>query len=313
LAQLPRQDAAVQKLDITVEVARRLVATQFPQWADLSIRPVAHDGWDNTTFRLGGELSLRLPSHDDYVAQVGKEQRWLPVLAPVLPHRIPEPLALGRPDDIFPRPWSVYRWIDGAIAARADVRDLAAFATDLGTFLAALQSIDATDGPAAGAHSFFRGSPLGVYDADVRHAIDALGDDIDGGAVASLWESAVATSWPRPPVWVHGDVATSNLLVDDAGALRAVIDFGCCAVGDPACDLVIAWTFLDGASREAFRAALPLDDDTWRRGRGWALWKALITMADAARGGTPVAAAATRCGWRLSPAETIDAVLGEKR
>jgi aminoglycoside phosphotransferase (APT) family kinase protein len=313
MAQLRRQDAVMQKRDITVDVARRLVAAQFPQWADLAILPVAHDGWDNTTFRLGDELSLRLPSHDDYIAQIGKEQRWLPMLAPLLPRRIPEPVATGRPDGTFPRPWSVYRWIDGVIAGRAAVSDLTAFATDLGTFLASLQSIDATDGPAAGAHSFFRGSALGVYDADARQAIDVLGDDIDAGAAARLWHSAIATSWTRPPVWVHGDIAASNLLVDDVGALRAVIDFGCCAVGDPACDLVIAWTFFDGASREAFRTALALDDDTWRRARGWALWKALITMAEAARGGMPVASAAERCGWRLTPAETIDAVLGEER
>jgi aminoglycoside phosphotransferase (APT) family kinase protein len=307
------EDVAMQKRDITVEVARRLVAAQFPQWADRPIRPVLHDGWDNTTFRLGDELSLRLPSDDGYVAQIAKEHRWLPVLAPLLPRRIPEPVAMGRPDGTFPRPWSVYRWIDGETASRARVRDLTAFANDLGTFLATLQSVDTTDGPAAGAHSFFRGSALGVYDADARQAIDTLGDDIDADAVTSLWESALATSWPRPPVWVHGDVAASNLLADDAGALRAVIDFGCCAVGDPACDLVIAWTFFDGASREAFRAALGFDDDTWRRGRGWALWKALITMAEATRGGAPVASASTRCGWRLTPAETIEAVLGEER
>ena len=90
------------------------------------------------------------------------------------------------------------------------------------------------------------------------------------------------------------------------------VDFGCSAVGDPACDLVIAWTFFEGPSRAAFRSALPLDDDTWQRGRGWALWKALITIAEAARGGAPVAVVATRCGWRLTPAETVAAVVAEQ-
>ena len=303
----------MRKGDITVEVARRLVAAQFPQWAELPVRPVAHDGWDNTTFRLGDELSLRLPSDDGYVAQIAKEHRGLPVLAPLLPRSIPEPVAVGRPDGAFPRPWSIYRWIDGEIAGHAPIADLSAFATDLATFLATLQSIDSTDGPAAGAHSFFRGSPLTVYDDDARQAIGALAGDIDTDAVTALWESAIATTWDRAPVWVHGDVAPSNLLVADDGALRAVIDFGCSAVGDPACDLVIAWTFFAGASRKAFVAASALDDDTWQRGRGWALWKALITMAEARRGGPPVAAAPARCGWRLAPAETIAAVLGEQR
>lgn len=303
----------MRKGDITAEVARRLVAAQFPRWADLPVRPVAHDGWDNTTFRLGDELSLRLPSDEGYVAQIAKEHHWLPELAPHLPRRIPEPVAVGRPDAAFPRPWSVYRWIPGEIASAAAIADLSAFATDLAAFLAALQSIDATGGPAAGAHSFFRGSPLAVYDADARQAIGVLGDDIDTAAVTDLWTSAIATSWGRPPVWVHGDVAASNLLVGEDAQLRAVIDFGCCAVGDPACDLVIAWTFFAGASREAFVAGLALDDDTWQRGRGWALWKALITMAEATRGGPSVASAAERCGWRLTPAQTIAAVLAEQR
>jgi aminoglycoside phosphotransferase (APT) family kinase protein len=303
----------MRKGDITVEVARRLITAQFPQWADLPIRAVTHDGWDNTTFRLGDELSLRLPSADGYVAQIDKEQRWLPRLAPRLPVRIPEPVALGEPDDAFPRPWSIYRWIGGTIASDAAIGDPTALATDVAAFLAALQSIDATDGPPAGPHSFERGSALHVYDADARAAIAALAGVIDTAAVTTLWESAVATLWGRPPVWVHGDVAASNLLVGDDGALQAVIDFGCSAVGDPACDLVIAWTFFDGGSREAFRDGLPLDATTWQRGRGWALWKALITMAEAARSGTSTHAARARSGWRLTPEQTIAAVLAEER
>ena len=58
---------------------------------------------------------------------------------------------------------------------------------------------------------------------------------------------------------MHGDITNSNLLVQN-GRLSAVLDFGCSAVGDPACDLAIAWTFFAGESREAFRDALALDD-----------------------------------------------------
>ncbi len=82
-----------------------------------------------------------------------------------------------------------------------------------------------------------------------------------------------------PPVWFHGDVASGNLLVED-GRLGAVSGFGTSGVGDPACDLAIAWTHFGGESRDAFRAALGLDDATWARGREWTLWKALITSAE---------------------------------
>ena len=268
----------ITKADITVSLVRRLVATQFPHWADLPIEPVEVDGWDNATFHLGRAMLVRLPSAEGYAAQVAKEQRWLPRLAPHLPLPIPVPLGMGAPGDGYPWPWSVYRWLEGATAAVAPITDLTEFATTLAHFLVALQRIDASDGPAAGPHSFFRGGPLAVYDAETRRAVAALDGAIDTAAVTEGWNTALAVPWSGPPVWVHGDVAAGNLLVQ-AGRLSAVIDFGCSAVGDPACDLSIAWTFLAGASREAFRAALPLDSSTWARGRGWALWKALITLA----------------------------------
>ena len=116
------------------------------------------------------------------------------------------------------------------------------------------------------------------YDGETRQAIAKLDGRIDSDAATEVWERALASAWQGPPVWVHGDVASGNLLVRD-GRLSAVIDFGTSGVGDPACDLYIAWTFLEGESRDAFRAALPLDEATWQRGRGWTLWKALITLA----------------------------------
>ena len=265
-------------MDIDAALVGRLIAAQFPQWAGLPIRPVANGGWDNRTFHLGERMAVRLPSAARYVAQVEKEQRWLPRLAPFLPLPIPVPLATGLPGEGYPWPWSVCRWLDGDTARAARIADLPRFAADLARFLTALQRIDAADGPAAGPHSFWRGGPLATYDAEIRQAIATLEGRVDAEAVTAVWEAALAAPWRGPPVWFHGDVSPGNLLVQ-AGRLSAVIDFGCSGVGDPACDLAIAWTVFEGESREVFRRALPLDAGAWARGRGWTLWKALIVWA----------------------------------
>jgi aminoglycoside phosphotransferase (APT) family kinase protein len=186
---------------------------------------------------------------------------------------------MGQPSVAYAFPWSIYRWIDGEPATAAPVSDLTEFATTLAGFLVALQAVDPAEGPAAGTHNFFRGGPVATYDAETRQAIAALAGEIDAQLAAEVWETALASSWQQRPVWVHGDIASGNLLVRD-GRLAAVIDFGSSGVGDPACDLYIAWTFLDRKGRDVFRAALPLDDETWQRGRGWTLWKALIVHAE---------------------------------
>ncbi len=263
---------------IDAALATRLVSAQFPEWAGLPVVPVELPGWDNRTFRLGDTMTVRLPTADGYVPSVGKEHAWLPRLAPQLPLPIPVPLALGAPGHEYPWPWSVRRWIDGHVSSRERIRDLVAFARDLAGFLGALQRIDATGGPSAGAHCFHRGGDLEVYDAETREAVIALGTRIDGAAAIDVWQTALAATWTGPPVWFHGDIATGNLLLDDRGDLSAVIDFGTSGVGDPACELVIAWTLFEGESRAEFRRLMPADEAMWARARGWALWKALITI-----------------------------------
>lgn len=295
---------AVDKAQITSMLVQRLIAAQFPQWSHLEVTPVEHDGWDNTSFRLGNQMSVRLPSADGYVAQVEKEHRWLPVLAPQLPLPIPTPMAKGVATDEFRRPWSVYGWLPGRAANVGEIADRVQFCADLANFLTALQRIDTTDGPVAGPHSHFRGSPLNTYDHDTRQCIRALGSIIDTHTILDVWDRALATEWDREPVWVHGDMAASNLLVLD-GRLSAVIDFGCSSVGDPACDLVIAWTLFSGDSRRAFADGLSLDEGTWARARGWAMWKALITYRDAIAAGS-VGAAEQRFGWRVNASNIID-------
>lgn len=278
---------------IDVALARRLVDAQFPQWSALPIAEVEVDGWDNRTFRLGPALTVRLPSGDWYAKQVDKEQRWLPVLAPQLPLPIPTPVAHGAPDAGYPYPWSVYRWLEGELASRARIDDLTAFATTLAGFLSALRRADATDGPPPGEHNFFRGGPLATYEQEALEALDKLGDEVPRDAILRAWEDAMSTTWDRDAVWLHGDVAVGNLLVRD-GRLAAVLDFGSSGTGDPACDVVIAWTFLSGASRDRFRDELDVDAATWSRGRGWALWKALITLVGHLERDSPGAATPRR-------------------
>ncbi len=282
-------------------LAARLVAAQFPEWADLPVVPVEAQGWDNRTFRLGADMTVRLPSAAGYARSVEKEHTWLPRLAPQLPLPIPTPLGLGRPTAEYPWPWSVRRWLPGRPARPDLIADQAGFARELAGFLAALQRCDPTAGPAAGAHSFHRGGSLAVYDTETRDAIATLGPRIDGDRATAAWDSALAATWTGAPVWFHGDVAAGNLLVVGC-RLAAVIDFGTCGVGDPASDLVITWTLLDASGREAFRSSMPADAAMWARGRGWALWKALITVA-APDAGSEVAAAAGR---------VVDEVLAEQ-
>jgi aminoglycoside phosphotransferase (APT) family kinase protein len=265
---------------ITAELVARLVADQHPRWAGLPVVPVEADGWDNRTYRLGDTLTVRLPTHERYVAAVAKEDRWLPVLAPQLPLAVPEPVATGRPGAGYPHPWSVRRWIPGRPVGSAPVEDLTAFARTLAGFLRALRRADPTGGPAAGAHSFFRGCPPEHYDDEVVRSLESLGPAVDRPGARTVWRDALASHWTGTPVWFHGDIAPGNLLLDDRGRLTAVLDFGTSGVGDPACELVIAWTFLHGEARSAFRAEVGLDDDAWRRARGWALWKALLVAAE---------------------------------
>ena len=265
------------KADINVSLVRRLVGAQFPQWADLDIRPVEIDGHDNRTFHLGDEISVRLPSHKRYSKHVITEYEWLPKLARGLPLPIPEPIGKGKPTQEYPWPWLVNKWLPGENASTEIISDLSDFAKDLANFLNALQAIDATNAALPGQDNFFRGGELSVYDIETRECIGVLRNVIDARVATLTWESALKATWDRPPVWIHGDVAVGNLLVRD-GQLCAVIDFGQVAAGDPACDTTIAWTLFSGSSRETFKTKLNVDEATWARGRGWGLWKALLNL-----------------------------------
>lgn len=246
-------------------LVRRLIAAQFPRWAGLPVERVSSAGTNNALYRLGPDLAVRLPRITDAIEQVEFEYAWLSRLAPHSPVAVPEPVALGEPAEGYPWRWAVNRWIDGRTAVDDD-GDQPAFATDLGTFVAALRKADTT-----GTRPGYRSGPLRDRDAYVREWTAAARDVVDADAVLAAWEDALAApEWGGPPVWTHGDLLPGNVLLR-GGRLAGVIDFGAAGVGDPACDAIPAWALLTDDTRDAFRAAAGFDDATWARGRGWAL------------------------------------------
>ncbi|SRR5579884_2309422 len=247
-------------------VVRRLLAAQFPEWSALPVEWLT-EGWDNAIFRLGAEFVVRLPRRQVAADLVAKEQRWLPELAGRLPLAIPAPIGRGVAGEGYPWPWSVCPWLPGDMAAVAPPGDLAEAAATLGRFVAAL----ARPAPPGGPRNELRGVPLAARDDRTRADIAAADGLIDAAAVTAAWEEALRVPpWAGAPRWIHGDLHPANILVAD-GRLRAVIDFGDLAVGDPATDLMSAWMMLPAVHRPVFRAEAGADDDSWARGRGWAL------------------------------------------
>ena len=255
------------ELEIDAGLVARLLAEQFPQWAERAIERVPSSGTDNALCRLGDDLVARLPRVQWAVRGLEKELRWLPALAPLLPVELPAPLARGAPADGYPWTWAIYGWVDGANPAPGGGDSLL---HDLIAFARALHGLDLPDGPPS------RRASLAPQDEAVRAALASLGDVLDVEAATAAWDEALAApEWAGSPVWTHGDLLPGNLVVRDGG-LAGVIDWGVAGVGDPACDLLAAWSVLSPRGRDAFREALDVDDATWARGRGWALTVGLV-------------------------------------
>ena len=254
-----------------VDLVRRLLRSQFPEWAELPIERVESAGTDNALYRLGEDLVVRMPRVESAIGQAEKERRWLPRFAPHLPVAIPTPIASGDPGEGYPWDWSIYGWLEGENATIDKIADQRLLAADLASFVAVLREIDSTGGPLAGRHNFYRGVPLAMRDEPTREALASCGGLVDTEAALAAWEASLEVPlWEEAPVWVHGDIQSGNLLAVD-GRLSAVIDFGGLGLGDPAVDLIVAWNLLSAGTRPAFREALEVDDATWLRGRGWAL------------------------------------------
>jgi aminoglycoside phosphotransferase (APT) family kinase protein len=258
--------------EIDAALARGLLDTQFPQWAGLSLQRLDPAGSDHVIYRLGRELTVRLPRHEGAIGQAAKEARWLPQLAAHLPLAVPEPVAVGEADLGYPWPWAVTRWLVGETATVEALASSREAAGALAEFLIALQRFAPADLPDVGTSVELDGKmPLADRDSATREAIAALDGVFDAATVTRVWDAALAApGWQRPAVWFHGDFHTGNLLTVD-GRLSAVIDFGGLGIGDPACDLTIAFTLMCPETRMVFRDALGVDEATWARGRGWAL------------------------------------------
>ncbi|MER5324125.1 aminoglycoside phosphotransferase family protein [Streptosporangium roseum] len=279
---------------IDAALVRRLVDTQFPQWAELPLELLHPAGSDHVIYRLGEELSVRLPRHADAIGQAQKESEWLPRLAAHLPLAIPAPVGMGEPGFDYPWRWAVSRWLDGEVATVEALADSSGAAVELAGFLTALQRFAPEEIAAVEAREDLTIRPLADRDRATRAAIAKVDGLFDTAAMTELWNAALsAPGWDRPPVWVHGDFHTGNLLIDN-GRLSAVIDFGGLGIGDPACDLTIAFTLMSAGSRAAFRAALGVDDATWIRGRGWALATGLNAYTSYAAVNPRVATQTTR-------------------
>lgn len=260
------------EFDIDADLVAGLVASQFPEFAHLPLRAVRSTGTVNAIYRLGDELSVRMPRVARWAGDLTRELAWLPRLAPRLSLAVPEPLGTGMPTGAYPSPWAVYRWIDGGTYADESIDDERAAASDLAQFVTELRRIDPVGAPPAGR------KPLRLLDAVTRSMIDAAGDVIDGEAALAAWEFALeAPAFEGPSVWIHTDLLRPNLLVAD-GRLRAVLDWGGAGVGDPAADVIAAWSLFGAAGRAAFRGALDVDDATWNRARGFALHQATLII-----------------------------------
>ncbi|MDQ3426091.1 MAG: aminoglycoside phosphotransferase family protein [Actinomycetota bacterium] len=275
---MPPRRMHVDEVGTDVSLVGRLLAAQFPQWADLPIEPVSSAGTDNALYRLGDDMVVRLPRIHWATGQVDKEHRWLPRLARHLPLAIPVPLAKGTPGEGYPWQWSVYRWLEGETATLERIADPRQLAIDLAQFITALRDIDTAGQLPAGSLRSYRGEPLACRDEETRVAIAACDGLLDVELVTEVWEAHLQIpAWSGPPVWIHGDIQPGNLLAIQ-GRLSAVIDFGTLAIGDPAVDQIVAWNLLPADSRDTFRESLAVDNATWARGRGWALSIGLVAL-----------------------------------
>lgn len=259
------------EVDITPELVKDLLSTQFPEWANLPLQRMYPEGTDNAMYKLGNDKLVRLPRTEGSSSNIEKELNWLPRLRPQLPIPIPNIMGKGMPNTTYPFPWLVCEWLDGSNPDKEGMIDERKAAADMGAFVNAMQNTKPDNGPKCR-----RGKPLSTLDKEVKQSIPLLNELYNTELLNDLWQSALkASNWEKDPVWIHGDLHAGNLLAKNR-KLVGVVDFGLAGIGDPACDMMVAWTLLSRNSREMFRSIVQPDDNTWCRGRGWALFLGIV-------------------------------------
>jgi aminoglycoside phosphotransferase (APT) family kinase protein len=238
------------ELEIDENLVHTLLKNQCPQWADLSISPIKSSGTDNALFRLGTEYVVRLPRIEWEPGSIGKkinkEYEWLPKIAKCLDTPISFPIFKGNPSKDYPYPWLITQWEEGYNPDFENQNEYELLARDLACFLNYFHKIHLKNSPASR-----RGIRLNEKElnAETKKAISELKGEIDIPLISALWEQlSNIPYWNKEPVWVHGDFLPGNILVQH-NRLNAVLDFTDVGVGDPACDLAIAWALLKAVSQ----------------------------------------------------------------
>lgn len=252
-------------------IVRGLLERQFPALAQRELRRDPSSGTVNAMFRLGDDMVVRLPFVEWGSPDIEFEQHWLPRLATGLTIPIPTVLHEGVADDTYPCAWSVMNWLPGELPDVANTT--ADVAHELAIFVTELRRIDTT-----GAPSGYRGGSVREHDAELRKVLPDIADEVDVEALGAIWDRALAApAYEDEPRWAHGDLLATNVLVND-GHLTGILDFSAAGTGDPACDLMAAWSILPKEPRDVFRADLDVDDAEWDRGRGWAMVQAVMAL-----------------------------------
>lgn len=284
-------------VDMDVDLVMALLQAQHPDLAHLPLCWLA-EGWDNTLYRLGDDLLVRLPRRRAAAALLEAEREWLPALAPQLPFPVPAAVRRGDPGSGYPYPWAITPWLGAEVAAEGAL-DPAGIAADLGRFYAALHRPAPRDAP----HNLLRGVHVATRGAALLARLPGLADQVDVRALEARWRAcAGAPPWQGPPVWCHGDLHPFNLLVAE-GRVAAVIDWGDLHQGEPAPDLAALWMLLDRAQHGgAWSEAGAPDAATLLRAEAWAIYFG-VALCDAGRNGA--GAAFTAVGMR-----TLARILG---
>lgn len=263
--------SAPRRIEVDDDTVRALLRAQAPTLASSPITRLATSGTVNALFRVDDAV-VRLPILVSDWSDPRQEARTLERVAPALSVGVPPVRLLGEPGEGYPSHWLILGWLTGLTPQHADGGiDLA---DDLTRFLRELREVDTTHAPASARPGF------PSHDSAVRESLTACADLVDAPALEELWTVCLsAPRWQGTPQWVHGDLLWGNLLLDERARLEAVLDWESAGIGDPAVDLMVAWSVLDRTARAHLRDGLGLDDATWVRGQAWALAQAAVALA----------------------------------